>query len=113
MVTEIQVPKPAAGTRQNYLKFTLRKPVDFAIVSVASIITTKDGVCTDARIALGAVAPEPVRLRSAEEILKGSAIDENRAATAAEAALAGAKPLGKNAYKVEIAKTLVKRAILG
>lgn len=113
VVTEIQVPKPAEGTRQNYLKFTLRKPVDFAIASVASIITTKDGVCTDARIALGAIAPEPVRSRSAEEILKGSAIDENRAAAAAEEALAGAKPLGKNAYKVSIAKILVKRAILG
>lgn len=113
VVMEIQVPKPEAGHRQNYLKFTLRKPVDFAIVSVASIITTKDGVCTDARIALGAVAPEPVRLRSAEAILKGSTIDANSAAAAAEEALAGAKPLGKNAYKVEIAKTLVKRAILG
>ena len=113
LVTEIQVPKPAAGTRQNYLKFTLRKPVDFAIVSVASMITTKDGVCTDARIALGAVAPEPVRSRSAEKILKGCAIDENRAAAAAEEALAGALPRGKNAYKVEIAKTLVRRAILG
>ena len=113
LVTEIQVPKPAEGTRQNYLKFTLRKPVDFAIASVASAITVRDGVCTDARIALGAVAPEPLRARRAEEVLKGNPIDESTAAKAAEEALADANPLRKNAYKVEITKTLVKRAILG
>ena len=113
LVTEIQVPRPAEGTRQNYLKFTLRKPVDFAIASVASVVTLKDGTCTDARIALGAVAPEPFRARRAEEALKGRVIDEASAAKAAEEALAGANPLGKNAYKMEIAKALVKRAILG
>jgi len=113
LITEIQIPKPPVGARQNYLKFTLRKPVDFAIASVASVITIKNGICTDARITLGAVAPEPVRARNAEEILKGRAIDEARATLAAAEALGGVNPLQKNAYKVEIAKTLVKRAILG
>ncbi len=113
LVTEIRIPRPADGTRQNYQKFTLRKPVDFAIASVASAITVRDGVCTDAHIALGAVAPKPIRARRAEEALKGRPIDESIAAKAAEEALADAIPLAKNAYKVEIAKTLVKRAILG
>ena len=112
VVTEIQIPKPQDGARQKYLKFTLRTPVDFAIVSVVSVITIERGVCVDARIALGAVAPGPVRAKAAEEVIIGQPIDEHRAAEAAEQAIAGAQPLSMNAYKVEIAKTLVKRAIL-
>jgi len=112
VVTEIQIPKPQEGTQQKYLKFTLRTPIDFPIVSVASVITTRRGVCVDARIALGSVAPEPVRATAAEKVIIGQPIDEHRAAQAAEQAVAGAQPLSKNAYKVEIAKTLVKRAIL-
>jgi xanthine dehydrogenase YagS FAD-binding subunit len=112
MVTGVEVPSVADGSRQSFLKFTLRKPVDFAIVSVAAVITVQDGVCTDARIALGAVAPGPVRASGAEEVLLGRPLDEKTAAAAGEAALAGAKPLSMNAYKIEIAKTLVKRAVL-
>ena len=113
MVTEIQIPKPKDGALQNYLKFTLRNAVDFAIVSVASVITVERGVCADAAIALGAVGPSPVRAKKAEEVIKGRPIDENAAAEAAEQAVAAAQPLSMNAYKVQIAKTLVKRAILG
>jgi len=112
VVTEIQIPKPQEGARQKYLKFTLRTPIDFPIVSVASVITTERGVCVDARIALGAVAPGPVRAKTAEGVIIGRPIDEHLAAEAAEQAIAGAQPLSMNAYKVEIAKTLVKRAIL-
>jgi NADPH-dependent glutamate synthase beta subunit-like oxidoreductase/CO/xanthine dehydrogenase FAD-binding subunit len=113
LITEIRVPKPPEGARQKYLKFTLREPVDFAIVSVASMITMKDGLCDKARIALGAVAPAPIRAFAAEELLKGKPINEAVAAEAAEAAVAGVMPLGMNAYKIEIAKALVKRSILG
>ena len=112
MVTGVEVPSVEKESMQAFLKFTLRKPVDFAIVSVATVITVKGGVCTDARIALGAVAPGPVRAKKAEEMLVGRPVDEKAAADAAEAALAGAKPLSMNAYKIVIAKTLVKRAIL-
>ena len=112
VVKEIQIPKPKNGAQQKYLKFTLRTPIDFSIVSVASVITTERGVCVDARIALGTVAPGPVRAKAAEKMIIGKPIDEHRAAQAAEQAIAGAQPLSMNAYKVEIAKTLVKRAIL-
>jgi len=112
MVTEIEVPRLEGPAKQTFLKFTLRTPVDFAIVSVASVITLQGGVCTDARIALGAVAPAPVRAKKAEEIIKGHPIDQAAAAEAAEQAVAGAKPLSMNAYKIEITKTLVKRALL-
>jgi len=113
LVTEIRIPKPSAGARQKYLKFTLREPVDFAIVSVATMITLKDDRCDEARIVLGAAAPTPVRAFAAEQMLKGKPISEAVAVEAAEAALAEAKPLSMNAYKTEIAKALVKRAILG
>jgi NADPH-dependent glutamate synthase beta subunit-like oxidoreductase len=113
LITEIRIPKLPEGARQNYLKFTLRKPVDFAIVSVASVITVKDGLCEEARIVLGAVAPVPLRAFAAEELLKGKPINESVAAEAASLALAGAEPLSMNAYKIEIAKALVRRAILG
>jgi len=111
LIKEIQIPKPPDGARQTHQKFTLRKPVDFAIVSVASVLTLDNGVCKDARIVLGAVAPEPVRARNAEEAIKGRTLDEGIAEEAAKLALAGAKPLKMNHYKVEIAKALVKRAV--
>jgi len=112
MVTGVEVPSVADQAKQVFLKFTLRKPVDFAIVSVATVISFNGGVCADARIALGAVAAGPVRATKAEKIVVGKPVDETAAVDAAEEALAGAKPLSMNAYKIEIAKTLVKRAIL-
>ncbi|UCH06173.1 MAG: hypothetical protein JSV55_08475 [Deltaproteobacteria bacterium] len=111
-VTEIAVPRLEGAAKQTFLKFTLRNPVDLAIVSVASVITLQEGVCTDARIALGAVAPAPVKAKKAEQVIKGRPIDQAAAAEAAEQAVAGAKPLSMNAYKIEITRTLVKRALL-
>ncbi|MBP1734859.1 MAG: oxidoreductase [Deltaproteobacteria bacterium] len=113
IVKEIEVPAFVGPTSQRYLKFTLRKPVDFAIVSVASVVTVENGICTDARIALGALAPGPVRARAAEELLKGKQINETVAVEAGQIAMAGAKPLSMNGYKIEIAKTLIKRTLLG
>jgi xanthine dehydrogenase YagS FAD-binding subunit len=113
IVKEIAVPALSSSTNQKYIKFTLRKPVDFAIVSVASVVAMENGVCTDARIVLGAVAPGPVRARTAEDMLKGKAVSETSVAAAAELALSAAKPLSMNSYKIEIAKTLIKRALLG
>ena len=111
MVTEIQVPPPPDGARQTFLKFRLRESVDFPIVSVASVITVDGGVCHDARIALGAVAPGPIRAAMAEQAIKGKTINATTAEAASEAAITGAVPLKMNAYKVEVTKTLVKRAI--
>jgi len=112
MVTEIRLPQIGNAARQSYSKFTLRNPIDFAILSVAAVITADHRVCTDARIALGAAAPRPVRTTAAEELLRGSVIDEEAARRAAELSVAEARPLRKNAYKVHIAKILVKRSIL-
>jgi NADPH-dependent glutamate synthase beta subunit-like oxidoreductase/CO/xanthine dehydrogenase FAD-binding subunit len=113
LIKEITVPKPAVSAKQRYDKFTLRKPIDFAIVSVASMMTVEEGICKDARVVLGAVGPEPIRVREAEGLLKDKPINEENAARAAVIAVAGVIPLAMNDYKVQITKTLVKRAILG
>ncbi len=112
MVQEIQVPGLPAGGKQAFRKFRLRKAIDFAVVSLASLITVERGACEDARIVIGAVAPTPFRAREAEEAIRGKSITAETAGAAANAAVAGALPLSMNAYKIEITKTLVKRAIL-
>ena len=111
LLTKIELPRPAPGAQQEFLKFTLRKPVDFAITSVAAVITLRNGVCKDVRIVLGAVAPAPVRAVDSEKILKGKVAGEKDIAEAARAAVKNARPMLMNAYKVEITKTLVKRAL--
>jgi xanthine dehydrogenase YagS FAD-binding subunit len=108
IVKEIQVPKPAAGTVQNFIKHAMRPAIDFAMVSVATVISG-----SDARIVLGAVAPVPYRATAAEDVVKGKTITETLAAAAGEAAVKDAVPLDDNKYKVQIAKVLVKRCLLG
>ena len=61
---------------------------------------------------LGAVAPVPWRSQAAEAALVGKPLNEATAAAAAEAAVRDAQPMSRNAYKIQIAKTAVKRAIL-
>src|SRR4030067_3815682 len=96
MVTEIEVPRGTGPAKQTFLKFTLRRPVDFAIVSVASVITMEGGICSDARIALGSVAPAPVRARKAEEVIKGRSVDQKDAVEEAGQPGARAEPLRRN-----------------
>ncbi len=113
IVTEIQVPKPESGAKSAFLKFALRKSIDFPIVNCAAKITTKGGKVDDARICLNAVHVKPYRAFMAEEAIMGKAIDDETSAEAAgNAAVSNAKPLHDNAYMVQAAKIMVKRAIL-
>ncbi|HVN96275.1 MAG TPA: FAD-dependent oxidoreductase, partial [Syntrophorhabdaceae bacterium] len=112
IIKEIQIPRPSPRATQRYEKFTLRKPIDFAVVSVASVMTIHNGVCKDLRLVLGAVAPTPLRAKAAEDFLKGRRLDEHTAEDAGKIALKDALPLTQNAYKIQIAKTLVKRLLL-
>lgn len=111
IITGIQVPAPPTGTKQSFIKYTLRKPVDFAVVSVASAVSTQDGICTGAGIALGAVAPFPMRATGAEKVLIGNPLNKENIRAAAAATVMGAKPLSMNAYKVELTKTLTQRIL--
>ncbi|MDR3570341.1 MAG: FAD binding domain-containing protein [Syntrophobacteraceae bacterium] len=111
IVKEIDVAKAFGPGRQRFLKFTVRKPIDFAIVSVAAVTEEKNGVFANARIAIGGVAPGPFRAEKAEEKLIGKKPSEALAAEAAEAAVEGARPLSKNGWKIEVAKALITRVI--
>jgi xanthine dehydrogenase YagS FAD-binding subunit len=112
IVTEIQIPTPPEGSKSSFHKFALRKSIDFPIVNCAVHVITSDGRVRDARICLNAVYVKPYRAISAEEALRGKEINETTATEAGLAAVMEAAPLKDNRYMVEIAKILVKRAIL-
>ncbi len=111
LITEIQIPSLPEKNKQCFKKYTLRKPVDFAVVSVAALLVVEDDLCKEARITLGAVAPAPWRCSVAEHYLLGKKPDETTLKEAARLAVQGAKPLSMNSYKVEIAKALTARAL--
>ncbi len=111
ILTEIQIPLET-GLEMHYDKFRLRDSVDFAMVSLASTYSVKDGKIQKAQLVLGGVAPVPLKRDKAAQYLIGRKPDEETAEIAAQLALEGAVPFEKNAYKLEIAATLVKRSIL-
>ena len=112
IITEIIVPKPNENTRQRFLKFAIRKTIDFAIVSVAAVSNVEDNTIADTHIVLGGVAPAPFRATLAEDMLRAKQITPELAEEASLAALSKAKPLSQNAYKLPIACAVIKRAIM-
>jgi len=111
-VTEIQVPISSNNMKSTFIKFAVRKSIDFPIVNCAAMIRCSDGIVSGARICLNAVYVKPYRAIMAEKVVLGRAINESNAEVAAEAAVSGANPLKYNRYIIQVAKTLVKRAIL-
>ncbi len=107
IVTEIQVPEPASGTKSAFIKFAIRKSIDFPIVNCAAAINGEA-----ARICLNAVFNNPYRATAAEDSIAGKTIDEASAEAAGVAAASGSMALTMNKYKIQIAKVMVKRAIL-
>ncbi|HVA79399.1 MAG TPA: xanthine dehydrogenase family protein subunit M [Candidatus Binataceae bacterium] len=114
IITAVIVPAPAPGTRGIYLEVREKQSFDWPLVSVAVVIAPSADRKTvrDARIVMGAVAPIPWRVPAAEKAIIGAPLDEAHARAAADAALAQAQPMSDNAYKVKIAKVIVRRAIL-
>ncbi|HBO33337.1 MAG TPA: hypothetical protein DD636_01115 [Anaerolineaceae bacterium] len=112
LITQIEI-KDQKYSKQIYSKLSLRKSIDFPVVSVAAIFNLdSDKKVKESKIVLGAAAPIPVRVEKAEAFLIGKKIDDCVATGAAEIALEGAMPLLKNHYKVHAVKDLVKTAIL-
>lgn len=103
VLTHIVVPK---APKSAFEKFALRKSIDFPVVNCA-VAQADDG---SVRVALGGVYPSPVRSLAAEEAVAQGVTTETVAA-AGDAAVADATPLPKNEYKVQIARTTVKRAL--
>ena len=112
IITEIDVPAPPKGSRSAFLKFAIRKSIDFPIVNCAAIITRSSGKVSAARICLNAVWVKPYRAAKAERLLLKKRVDADVAEAAGQAAVADAAPMERNRFMVQIAKTLVKRAIL-
>jgi len=106
---------PADGARfaahARYLKVRERTSFAFAVVSAAAALRLEDGVIVEARIALGGVALKPWRARAAEAVLRGARPDEPAFRRAAETALADATPSGDNAFKIELGRRIVARAL--
>lgn len=112
IITEIYVPASPLAARSTYLKFKERDSLDFALASVAAAVQlAPNKTVRAARIVLGGVAPIPWRVPDAENYLTGKALNAEVLAEAGKIALAQAKPLEKNEYKVPLAQTLVRRAI--
>lgn len=118
IVTEVQIPTPAAGTKSAYQKWSFRKAIDFPLVSAAVMATVSGGNVTAASIVLGGVYGQPKVATAAQTAIVGKAINAANAAAAGEAAATGAAALatpGKtpsNAYKIQITKVMVKKALL-
>jgi len=111
VLAEIVVPARPAGTRSTYHKILDREAWTHAVVSAAVVLDMNKDVCRTARIVLGGVAPIPWRLPEVEKLLAGQRITPELAAAAGEAAVAGAKPLAKNAYKVPLTRNMVRRTL--
>ena len=112
LITELNVPAPPAGTRSTYLKAMDRKVWAFALVGVAAVLRIEDNVVQIAQVTLSGVANIPWRLSSISETLIGQEVSEDLFEKAAENAVAGATALEHNAYKIPLAKRLIKRALM-
>ena len=111
LVTGVFVPETGRPLRAAYVKVSERAAWDFALVSAAASFLLEGGAVSRARIALGGVAPVPLRARRAEELLEGGRLSTEAVEAAAEAATAAAKPLADNGYKVQLTKAVVRKVL--
>jgi xanthine dehydrogenase YagS FAD-binding subunit len=114
LIVAVRLPAHAAQFlgHARYLKVRDRTSYAFAVVSAAAALRMDNGVIVEARIALGGVAHKPWRPRDAEAMLTGAVPARAEFRRAAETALADAKPSGDNAFKIELAKRIVTRALM-
>jgi xanthine dehydrogenase YagS FAD-binding subunit len=109
IVTEIRI--PLHGLRNATYEVRHRHGLDWPYVTASVAYQLKGGTASDPRIYLGHVAPTPWQAEGAAKALNG-AVDAALAEKCGQAATQGAKPLSGNAYKVQLVKAAVKRAIL-
>lgn len=112
VIVSVQVPAARPGTRSTYHKVLDREAWTHAVVSAAIVLEMDRQTCRRASVVLGGVAPIPWRLPEVEKMLAGQRITEDLAVRAGEAAVQGARPLSKNAYKIPLTKGVVRRTLL-
>lgn len=100
------------GLRSATYEVRQKLALDWPLATASVALGMQGNIVTSAQIVLGQVAPMPWPAGEAEKWLVGKALTEETAAKAGEAAVAGARPLSKNKYKVQLARVAVKRALL-
>jgi carbon-monoxide dehydrogenase medium subunit len=109
------LPARPRGSSDAYLRMIPRTEMDIAVVGIGVSLTLKNGVCTAARVGLGAVAPTVLLVEAAGQALKGSKLDDSAVEKAAEACRAACRPIddkrGTIAYRVKTAGVLLKRTV--
>jgi xanthine dehydrogenase YagS FAD-binding subunit len=111
LITAFHVPAAPWARRSVFLKIRDRESYEFALASAAVALDLDEGQIKQARIALGGVATRPWRAREAEAALTGKSLDDNSAKAAADAAFSQAHPREHNAFKVELGKRTLVRAL--
>ena len=115
VLTELIVPVPPSDVRGVYLRYLPRTADDYPTVAVAALARLEDGRCQDIRVALGAVAPTPIRIEVVEEELRGREVTLEAVRRAAEAVAGLVDPLedfrGSAEYKRDMAVVFTRRAL--
>ena len=111
ILTHVILPAPG-NVKSGHYEVRYKQSHDWPLAFTTVVLTMNGSRIGSARVVLGAVAPIPWRSKPAEEALAGKPLNDQTAAAAGEAAVSEAKPMSGNAYKVQIAKTAVKRAIM-
>ncbi len=112
ILTEIEMEMPQLHHSSATYEVRQREALDWPLATASVVVGMTNGKVGHAAIVLGHVAPIPWQAKEASEWLAGKPLNEETAAKAGEAAVRGAKPLSQNAYKVQLAKVAVKRALL-
>jgi xanthine dehydrogenase YagS FAD-binding subunit len=110
ILAEVMVPS-APGRNATY-EVRQKEALDWPLATASVALRMKGTAVASARVVIGHVAPVPWVAMQAEQMLAGKTITEDVAVQAGEAAVAGATPLSQNAYKVQLARVAVKRALL-
>jgi xanthine dehydrogenase YagS FAD-binding subunit len=110
IVTEILI--PSGATKNAIYEVRQKEGLDWPLVAAAVALKMKGNTIESAQVVLGHVGPTPVVAAAAGSALAGKSISEETAAAAGAAAVQGAMPLSGNAYKVDLVKVAVKRALL-
>lgn len=111
LLVNVTIPALAPNTKTAWNKLKDRQVYDFALVSVAAVVTQENGVWKDGRIVLGGISPVPYRAKVVEAALAGKNIKDGIKAAAA-ALKTVARPMSLNAYKVDLAINLIERTVL-
>ncbi|MDB5111796.1 MAG: FAD-binding molybdopterin dehydrogenase [Mucilaginibacter sp.] len=111
LITAVDIPVMSFAVKSHYLKVRDRASYEFALASAAVVLDVQGGRIQHARVALGGVGTKPWRSTVAEKVLTGALNNEQTYRTAAEAALSAAKPYTHNAFKIELAKRTLVRAL--